>query len=488
MPEYKHYMIDGQKAVNMNNLPEEAWQIISGGYGEESDLESFRKSVPWLFRGVQKRANAVAGMPFVILDGEREIDTSGTYANALGWWKDPHTTLWLIEACLTVHGRAYFHKERNLLAMLGLKYLLPTSVVPKITKTAGLTYFERKVGAKSIRLETEEMLYFWGLDETVEIGPPRSSPAHAAVAAAGVLFNIDEFARLFFERGAIKAAILSVPKNTAPEERARLKKWYQRVITGIKNAFATEVVNADDVKPVVVGEGIKELSNVELTKEKREDIATALDIPQTLLFDQSANFATARQSDKRFADSMVIEVKFIERVLNDQLFAPFGFRIEFRPETKQIFQEEEVNRSAALVNLERAGIPPWLGSKILGFDLPSDIDWEALEQAIVEYQEHKSSLRPAFGGSDNGDNGPLAVNTNEPDPTKAMLDQWERHAIKAYKDKRPIKGTAEAPKFDHEGTLSPGIVVAIGTQLDRAKSADDIRRIFRHAIVWERYP
>ena len=76
-----------------------------------------------------------------------------------------------------------------------------------------------------------------------------------------------------------------------------------------------------DIHPVRVGEGVGELSDSDLVKEKREDIATALGIPQTILFSQAANYATAkemgeptarfyteRQDDLRFFVVDIVEI------------------------------------------------------------------------------------------------------------------------------------------------------------------------------------
>ena len=59
-------------------------------------------------------------------------------------------------------------------------------------------------------------------------------------------------------------------------------------MSGIKNSFSSAVVNADAVTPVVIGEGLAELSNATLTGEKRQDIAQAFGIPMTMMFSESA--------------------------------------------------------------------------------------------------------------------------------------------------------------------------------------------------------
>jgi hypothetical protein len=124
-------------------------------------------------------------------------------------------------------------------------------------------------------------LYFWYPDDSVEIGEPFDYPALAALQAAGILSAVGGFAQAFFERGAIKVTLLTTKTNVVESERSRLKRWWDR-IRG--NAWAAEIVNADEVEVIPVGEGLDSLDNKEFTKEQREDISTALGVPHSMLF------------------------------------------------------------------------------------------------------------------------------------------------------------------------------------------------------------
>ena len=124
-----------------------------------------------------------------------------------------------------------------------------------------------------------------------KFGPAKNYPGRAAANSCGVLLNIDLFAEGFFERGAIKAMLLTVKGMPAEAERSKLEEWWRSVVAGIKNAFGAKVINAEAVTPVVIGEGMKELENVTIGQEKREDIAIALGIPMSILFADAANYA-----------------------------------------------------------------------------------------------------------------------------------------------------------------------------------------------------
>ena len=133
----------------------------------------------------------------------------------------------------------------------------------------GLKGFTRIIGSTQIELATDEVVYFWLPDPSIEVGPPSWSPVKAALRAAGVLGSMDKFTTNFFDRGAIKATLLTVPATTRKADRETLRSWWRTVFGGSKR-LCNWVINADDVKPVVIGEGIESLSNARLTREKRK--------------------------------------------------------------------------------------------------------------------------------------------------------------------------------------------------------------------------
>lgn len=348
---------------------------LSGAGG----LQSAYQGVPWIFRGVKLRCNALASMPLDVLKGDTVVDSSGDWQNVVGCIPNINRLLWQIEAALTVFGSAYLYREANRVKTVGLRFLNPQTITPRIDAAAGLTGFTRKIGAQQIELTPEQLIYFWEYDPFVELGPAVTSPALSAMKAANTLTSFDDFVQMFFERGAVKATLLTMSGNPPPAEKERIKTWWRRFMSGLRNAFSAEVVNADGVTPVVVGEGVSELNNKELTDAKREDIAVALGVPQTLLFSNAANYATAKQDDLHFYTKTIMpEAEFIAAVLNEQLFAPMGYRIVFRPETLEVFQQDENDRAnalAALVNAlgeENRGV----ALQMLGFDLPEGYEYE----------------------------------------------------------------------------------------------------------------
>ena len=461
-------LITGNKAVKirMEDLSEDAWTYLVGGT-DKSGAESYYKSVPWLYRGVMMRAQAVSSMPYEIRSGETVLETIPEFMD------DAIRLFWLTEAALTLLGLAYIEKTNNLAGSktLDLRYLQPNSITPKFDKQEGLTGFTRGLGNQEIVYSPDEILYFWYPDPYVEIGPPMSSPVMAALNAAGVLSNVDLFASKFFERGAIKATILGVPAGTPEPAKQELKTWWDKVIAGINNAFTAKVVNADAIEATTIGEGVDSLNDTELTKEKREDIATSLGIPQTKLFSNAANYATARQDDIAFyKETIVPECNFIQGVLNKQVFEPMGLEFVFLPETLDVFQVDEAQRSDSLVNLVNAGMPLEVALRTLGFELDNE-DWVIIED---EKQAREEMTPPE---PDN--QRVIQVDSDEAD-LRSHLNKWRRKSSKSLK-----RGEGAAVEFESE-FISPALNAAIYGALEGAETITDINTVFSDS--WMGYP
>ena len=85
---------------------ESAWTSSTSRTTDKTAV--YYRSVPWLTRAIEMRANALASVPFQIVRGETPVDTSDEYKDALGILPDPYRTLWLLEAALCFGALAEF--------------------------------------------------------------------------------------------------------------------------------------------------------------------------------------------------------------------------------------------------------------------------------------------------------------------------------------------------------------------------------------------
>ena len=147
----------------------------------------------------------------------------------------------------------------------------------------------------------------------MEVGPAVNYPAKAAADACGVLLNMDLFAANFFEHGAVKVTLLTVTGKPAEAETAEVKRLVEAGSDWHEERIRSEGYQCGYGKPIVIGEGMKELENVTIGEEKREEIAIAMGIPMSNIIRQCANYATAQQDELNFLNQTIIPLcAFIE--------------------------------------------------------------------------------------------------------------------------------------------------------------------------------
>lgn len=467
--------------VSLSSLPPEAWTYVTGSDGQDFDL--WRK-VPFMRRAVDVVSWGITQMPFYITRNGKTITDGSNYKDPTkGLLPNPRKNFSLICASLLLYGQAYQHIEKDALIGKipnGLKWLKPSSVTPIIDKE-GLKGFTRMLGAEVVPLTVDEVLHFWPHDPDVEVGPPLSSAADAALQAAGAAHSVDEFISMFFKRGAIKATVFTA-SNVLPSDQDKIKTWLDRMFSGLRGAFRPKLFNADKITPVVIGEGIESLENQELSKRLREDIATALGIPQSILFSNAANFAVSSQDYKNlFTLTIAPFADVISDTYNAQLLNQYGLSLEFNPESMDIFQEEENDRSGSLVSLLQAvtSAPPKVVTtmmQMLGMELPGEMQWPEFEAILtVNTPDPEPVPVPPVTPEPNDSQEAPHEETPQKSALYVELDKWERKALRA------LKAGDRARMLDFESEIIPASIRRVVlNSLGNASTIEEIKATFEN--------
>ncbi len=474
---------DGIKATDLWN-GDRGWDILSGpSSNNKQDENYYFRNVPWLYRGVKDRAHSVSKVPFAIVNGEGvELDTSGQWEDTLNFMPLPRNLIQRIEQSIAMAGRAYVFMETNSFQYVKkLVYCTPTSISEHYDPQTGeLDYYIRRVRGQERPVPCENIIAIYDPDYDTEQGPAQSSDAKAALNAAGVLFNADQFISQYFSRGAIRATILSV--DTADQREAqRLQAWWEDVVAGIRNAWSALVVRSKTATPTVIGSGLEGLQNSELTKEKRQDISTALGVPESRMWSSAANYSTAEVEDsKYFSDLIVPECWLIQDAFNSCLFTEVhhmaGYRFEFRPEATEKYNKEEAFRAQAF-DLYAKTLKPSVAAQLVGLQLPAGMTYEMLDgqPVISQVQTALETAKPSQT-LPILESGPMYQEAN----TTAMmsldalreLDWWQRKALKMAREGKPM--TFE---FRTEA-LPQQIRAVIVEELGDCTSAEGVKKLF----------
>ena len=515
MSKQRQFLLDGAtiKSVSPWDVDSNVGWTLMGATKDATGIDLLVKRVPWLYRAIEDRALNVSSMPWNIEKGETEIANSAEWAEqkpaVLDWLELPNKLFYQIEQSLTVAGKAYLGLEVNRSGYIkGLKYYAPSTIKEIYdTNTGILTHYERNVNNKTVicSLASEppvfgqvQIVSIYRPDYLTEIGPGTGSPALAALTAAGVLYNYDLFVSGFFDRGAIKASVLTV-ESASPGEQERLQHWWDDVVAGVKNAWSAIVLRGKMNAPVVIGEGLDGVENNELTTSRRQDISTALGIPESRLWSAAANMATRKEDEAAyFRGTIIPECQLIAEALNEQVFSALhkldGYRIEFTPEVLDIFQEDEVERTAAYNSFMDAIMkaPTYeLAIEVMtmyGFEFSEALDaaikayFAGKEEraAVVAEQTQPAVDAPEPGESENvtqdetvtEDEQPAMPDRDREPATRAMLKNWKRKAIHALK----LTGKACVP---WETDLIPATQLAdITASLDACETKTQIEAVF----------
>lgn len=490
------------KTINPEDLPAEAWNIVLGRRDENSAQELY-KSVGWMFRAMEIRCNGVMSVPFSIYQGETEIDTSKDYQNAVGFLPNLNMITGLIEMALTIWGSAYLYKRPNLLGTrpFMVRYLPPPTVNIKRVEGSyafddnGMPLFERREAGAKKEYTSDEIAFFWKADPFVELGPPEASAFQSASLAAGVSLDVNAFVSAFLQRGAIVPFILTVRGVKKNTELDKLKDFVARFfVRDRKKSWPTEVVNADEVIPVKIGEGLEAIAGKEamLGNSKREEIATALGIPHSILFSGAANYAVSDKDDFHLYDKTIVpECLFIEQIMNNQLMTPAGYRLKYHPEALDVFQKDEGERAAALSDFMDAMIKAETFEmaeamfSIFGYEV-SDEALNLLKKHFEKKAEDKEKFAANLTGGQPGKK-PGVPPEDEEDEDPGVKEELGKWMSKIRKRWNPKTKTADQIEFVPE-QIPPGLHGAISGQLENCKTMADVEIVFRQAAEWQGYP
>ena len=478
---------DGMKATDLWS-GDRGWDVLSGAASGDSQrrmtAQDYFIAVPWLYRAVKDRATTHESIPFAIVDDKgADLDVSGTWQDELNIFPNPRQLIHKIIESLVMAGSAYLFLETNAYGYVkAVKYCLPTSIREKYDDNGELMYYERFLKGSMRQVDPANMVAIYDPDYTVEQGPGQSSAAKAALLAAGVLFNTDQFIASYFARGAIKPTILAVDTSDQKEAN-RVQAWWEDVVAGIKNAWAAIVMRGKTATATVIGSGLEGLENDSLTKSKRQDISTAIGVPESRMWASAANFATAEIESKTYIHDVIIPwCWMLEEAYNSQIFTAEHhmdrYRWEFRPEMGTSFGRDQQGQAIAYMSyVKQSGMLPSIAAQIVGIELPGEMTYEDLDpKGTTEPPENNTGIP----NTTLVQTGTPVVPTTAPaapdaQAVRSALFAWKSAAMAAVK-------TGHSANIDFDNPIIPMPVYEfLKYELADCTKVEDVHTIFKKA-------
>jgi HK97 family phage portal protein len=356
--------------------------------------------VPFVYRAINLRANALASLPFSLSRGRRELDKEGeeyiTLANQIKSW------LFSIEANLCVFGAAYLLIERNRYGRNPTpRPVLPSTITPMYDPNGEIAYFRRTANTQTLQIETEDILWFWLYNLQYE-NAPGTSPLGSCLGSAATLHNLGRFAQQFFANGALMPTVFffgdgcsGMPSTTTPQEIESFLERMKRVVSGIRNAWKFDALRGN-VTAQQIGTPPSEVAAPELTTISRQDVAVAFGIPESLLLSASSTYASASADMYHIYDLVVIpEAETLVLPALQPWLDMVGLSLKWQPELLESYQSYQLQQAQAVQSL--VGEPVLTldeGRALLGYGpveqelLEDDIDamraWKTMYDAMWE--------------------------------------------------------------------------------------------------------
>ena len=456
------------KAIPLHQLSPDAFTLVSGASESALPIDRLYKRIAWLRRAVDVRSDAIGNMPFCIrAEDEQDVQTE------LGATEDGYEIMpdfsWAeflnyLEGDLILYGAFYFIPVSGARTkrLFGFKRLHPSTMTAVLDGAGNVTAFKRAINNKHEVHPAETVGYIWTPNRNGETGYGEPI-AKTALVAAQMLYNMDVFGSMFFERGAINPTVVTIQgfDRLQEAEQQRVRSWFDRTMTGLRNAFSVLPL-ATETSIQQLGSGIGDLTVPDLTDAKRQDISTALGIPQSLLFSNASNYATARQDDLHFYDKTILpQARFISEKLNQQLFSKFKLPYDFRfePERLDVFQQ---------MQLERANV------------VKSLVGQETMAVGILTRDEARAYLGYSADAVIAPEPEPEPTHTEEEDMGMDVqnekyfddLTTWQRYANKRIKEGRAVK----AMQFNSD--LPKPVHAMIVNALKDCDDVAEVKRIF----------
>lgn len=484
------YMLQGNniKDISLGTLKREnlaKWWSWANEDTSES-VDSLYGNVPWLYRGANAICGASVSVPRSLHKGDISGDVIEEEALNLQTPLGDLIDVWV--GHLLFYGAFYGQIISNKYNVVrDIQVYAPATMKANYDSDGVLETFTRTVNGKEkkIDIDTPGFVYSWLPNRTAETGAG-VPPVQAALAAAGVLRNIDAYASMYFKNGAVNPTLISVDGSSQMQDvdRERLKSWYKRMLGSIKNAFGIEVVNGK-VTATTIGYALKDLATTELTASKREDVSTALGVPQTLLFSNAANYATAAQDDLHLYEKTVKPLlNRVKDTLNKRAFKPMGIYLACNFEQMEIYQQQKQQQADALAVL--------VNSKILDTnEAREELGYEARAE-VVPPPEPQTPELPANVQTNDGESMTIDetvmpikthVHIEKESPALTDLNLWQTVAIKRLKEGK----LAKALDFE-SAVIRPTLMASIKGALEAVNDATDIKHIFADAMEWASYP
>ncbi len=461
------------KAVDFSNPIRDSWDFVEALKKMEGGDVAAKVSA--VYRAMNLTADATASIPFAVLKGSQEIDTSADWKNTIGIMPKPKELIRLWRLSLFMTNSAYGRVAKTNPVKREIFYVVPDTIkVITDPVTGSIKQFNREIDGivvQTYKPDDKNLIKFWRHDHTTELLPSDNTEFQAMSQAAGIIYAADWWTKNYFERGAVRPTVLAVKGMVINDKKDELQSSWSRFVRslGTRLSELAKVINAETMDVKQIGDGLGDIKDSPVYRQAIENIAMAAGMPLSLLLSNSASYATAQtEYASWFRDSITPWAYWMQEVMNDEIFVPRGYRFEFRPEAAEPSQDEEMHRSQAYHQYVISGMLPSVAAQILGIDLPQGMEYADLDKNVIKPDEQPTIAKPQ------GDAEAVLDEDDDEMPAKAWeeMDNWRRKAVRLAKRGKPVTFEFKTEHMDERHAE------IIRKRLQYAATPDEVKSAF----------
>jgi hypothetical protein len=361
------------KAIDVADSGAEFNWLAMLGFDEQVPADELASKEAWTSAALARRGDTLLSIPHAWVRGETDLDDAPfTISEA--------TLFRQIDKALQIKPNgAFVYKLRTAGGkLLRLIWLDPDKIEPDwktATHEDGVVRFWREGKAgKRDPVAAQDVLWFSreGMGEL----RPDPAPLEGVRLNAETLYNIARMEDSFFEGSALPYMLINVPAGTPAVEQERVESRFNRIFNSMRNPR--------EIKTIAVREGVtvqvlsftpNDLALGDTVARHRQAILARMQVPESIVMSNAANYATAMSDKLGFAETMAQRFADIAEVINgDADIIKTGVTLDVRMNELPVMQEEETQRAQAFSFLVGGGLHPLAVVAILGFDVPEDYD------------------------------------------------------------------------------------------------------------------
>ncbi|MHA2022203.1 MAG: phage portal protein [Candidatus Thorarchaeota archaeon] len=402
------------------------WQIIKeamAGYSNDVMADYQKLGNPLMtndtvFTCVNKIANNISQVPFIIKDGKDEpvsydnpIQKLFRYVNV----NDNRFDLWnQMLMSLELTGKSYLILEGFVRGIPSYMWVANASLMETVLDKVGMvSHYLYGPESKQIRIEPEAVIFF----RYTHPDNPYDGLSPITAARMNILFQwyAYRYQVNFFKKGAQVPGFLKKvsPRPLTKEQKEDLNKELAKTMHGESISHQIHIFSSD-LDYVSLGTSQKDMEFINLISHSEERILNVFQVPKAVLGYTDTTFNNMAEAKKSFwTDNLMPKMKMIEEVLRTNFFDRFGLAYYGEFDTSGIpeLQENMIEKAEVEFKLAQtaqiyilAGVPfQAINERLeLGFEkipepekeavveIEKSLDVEDIETVIKQYEQKKA--------------------------------------------------------------------------------------------------